>query len=463
MRAATAPVIALLLCGCQVAPAAPRNPAPAMVFDRIATGPMATPGAQTPVGAEARPPLPLEWSAGGRPAVPFPREVATNVRIDADRPATVGETLHGGSGRSGGSAGPGDPADQVDLATDAFLVSPDGRPVRVMPGDAVPIPARLAGLWSYFAPGRVPTSIELSDGPAPILHPSAVEPVAATVYAAEVFGRVNPPAAGVVVAYCAPGRRSYPAVASEPDGSFRLIVEVAGPEDGVLLARAGTTLRALRATQVEPGALVEVPTLDLVAPTTAASSLPQPPAGLAIVERAIVAIVPTGSGAFPLPLWSSDAAPFEGPTAYPLPEVPLASRLVALDPTGSSGSAVSGPVDEPSAFLPPPDLAGLPASLAAGATLAWPAVPGATLYTLRLTSPAAAAPLWEAAVHSPRVALPQVRLDPRMALEVAAWDVAGLTTYSVASLRALRLPDGLPDRVGRRSWSTRFFGPAIKP
>lgn len=460
VRWVAAPAIALLLGGCQVAPVAAPGLA-AMVFDRVADRPASF--ASEPVTGGAR------VAPAAYPALATAGSSQTEDPAGDRVPPSVGPAMRATAtpvpGRRGGSSGRADGQGDATMEPETYFMPPEGRPMPAEPGDAVPIPAQLVGLWSYFAPGRVPTTVEVIDGPPPVLHPSAVDPAAEAIGQASLTGRLNPPEADVMIMYCAPGRRSYPAVATAPDGTFRLAVNVDGPEEGVLVARPGeaSARRALRAIHLVPGAVVEVPVLDLVLPATAAVDPPQPPAGLEVVERAVVAVVPTGAGAFPVSLWSSDAAPFDGPIAYPLPDVAQASRLVAIGSGGTSGSAMSAPVGERTPFMPPPDLASL-AAPEAGATLAWPAVPGATLYTLRLTSPAAAAPLWEAAVRSPHAIVPPpVRLAPRMALEVVAWDVAGLTPYSVAGLRALRLPDGVPAQVGRRSWATRMFGPSIKP
>jgi hypothetical protein len=116
-------------------------------------------------------------------------------------------------------------------------------------------------------------------------------------------------------------------------------------------------------------------------------------------------------------------------------------------------------------FLGVPDLGGLTAPLAAGQTLSWPAVPGATLYTARLTAIGQVAPVWEGASDTPSLALPEglALPDATLVLQLDAWNAPDVSVYTVAQVRALRVPAGVGGARGQHSWARRVFGPAAKP
>jgi hypothetical protein len=100
--------------------------------------------------------------------------------------------------------------------------------------------------------------------------------------------------------------------------------------------------------------------------------------------------------------------------------------------------------------------------VAAGTTLSWPTVAGASLYTVRLSDASTQdMPLWEAATTSPRVTVPSGLsfAGHALVLQVTAWDAPELSPYSVAALRQLRVPTDLPGPAGRASRTIRTLVP----
>jgi hypothetical protein len=207
------------------------------------------------------------------------------------------------------------------------------------------------------------------------------------------------------------------------------------------------------------GGATQAPDLTLQAPGPAGNPLPAPPSGMAITDAALHVGEPGDErdAIYPLvPFHLLGAAPL--PT-YQLPgPFSLLTIYLAQAQAGTSGSVVGGSPNHLPNFLPPPDLSRLQPFVKAGTTLSWPAVPGASLYILKLFSPPAVVPLWEAAGQQPSFVVPPIPLLARpLLLRVEAWDAAALDVYSVASLRRLQmvLPSGIPALQGRFGWSER--------
>jgi len=186
-----------------------------------------------------------------------------------------------------------------------------------------------------------------------------------------------------------------------------------------------------------------------------ADAAPTPPGGLVADLNELVLADAGGSGV-PLSVLASRG---QALATYAVPGADWLLRYRAIAPEGGRSSSTCGPVGAVPAFLAPPDLTGLPASLAGGTTLQWPAVAGARVYTVRLTRvDVPDPPLWEGASASPRLTIPAPLQLPAsgMTLRVEAWDAPSVTLFTLASVRALRLPadDG---RAGRFSAAVRRY------
>lgn len=330
----------------------------------------------------------------------------------------------------------------------------DGRELVLTGDDAVALPAGLTGLVSLFVPGRVPSTIEVPTG-LTALHPQVIAQAPAPAGLAEIEGQAPP---GAVVAYHAPGRTGYLGAIADAEGRFRLEVPLDGTESGVLSARdhQPTPQLALAAVSLRAGERTAAPALVLAGPggEAAAPALP----GAWRWAGAWISAVPDGPAAWRLSLLSRPGG--EPLPLYATPGFSPVASFTAESPDGLQGGLVSGPPDAMPAWMEAPDLSGLPAALASGQAIAWPAVPGASLYTLRLTSPDQTYPVWEAACVTPRLVVPAgLALDQSaLKLEVTAWDAPEVTAYSVAGLRALRLPAGPSGLAGRLSWARRALG-----
>jgi hypothetical protein len=369
---------------------------------------------------------------------------AANVLPDAT--SAVGVPAASGSS-SARRAAPTDPdAPRLRLA--------DGRELVLTGGDSVALPAGVTGLVSLFVPGRVPATIEVPAG-LTALHPQAIAHAPAPTGLAEIAGLAEP---GAVVAYHAPGRTAYIGAIADADGRFRLEVPLDGTESGVLSARdhQPTPQLALAAVDLRAGELTAAPALRLAGPSgeAAAPALP----GAWRFAGAWSSAVPDGPTAWRLSLLSRPGG--EPLPTYTAPGFSPVAAFTAESPDGMQGGLVSGPPGALPAWLEAPDLSGLPAALESGQAIAWPAVPGAGLYTLRLTSPDQTHPVWEAACVTPRLVVPPgLALDQAgLKLELTAWDAPEVTVYSVAGLRALRLPAGPSGLEGRMSWARRALG-----
>jgi hypothetical protein len=350
---------------------------------------------------------------------------------------------------------------------DNFLVLPSGARVAAPNADLVSVPAGLRGLVSYFAPGRVPTTVEAA-GAAFTLHPPGVGAIQPPSGQAVLHGSLGSPEAGVMVAYYAPGRSDFCGTVTAADGSFSLEVPLDGNEQGMLVASDRQPRPRLAVAAVSPaaGSDVNVGTLTLSAPAVAGNTPPAPPAGLALVRETLTAFDtahPLSSSGFSwgAPLLANDA--LASLPAYSFEGFSLATGFAAASPDGAQGSVIGGDPAALPDYLAAPDLSALPAQLTAGQALQWPQVPGATLYTISLSAAADGAPLWEAATSAPGLRIPaQLKLPAAgLSLHVTAWDVPKLGVYSVASLRALRLPTS-ELASGRFSWCRRVFGSLVK-
>lgn len=379
--------------------------------------------------------------------------------LPAPSPTTAPATpiAAGGSGGSG-SAG---------LAPTTFLVGPGGQRVAVTPGDTVPLPAGMSGLVTLFAPGRVPATVRLPAGGLPALHPQAVAAEAPPVGTATVTGAVSPAQAGVSVLYVSRGREGFVGTTTGADGTYTLAVPLDGSEPGVIVARDASSspqLALARVTAVS-GASASAPPLTLSAAGASAAPAPTPPAGLTLSQAALMAVEDAAGTPWAVPLVITNEAPISAPATYALGDAALTVVYAAEAADGLSGAEAAAPPAEAAAFLAVPDLGALAAPLAAGQTLSWPAVAGATLYTARLTAIGQGAPVWEGASDTPSLALPEgLDLpDATMVLQVDAWNAPDVSVYTVAQVRALRVPSGVEGPRGQHSWARRVFGPAAKP
>lgn len=366
------------------------------------------------------------------------------------------------SGSGGASGAPAPAAAPVDPRVPHVLLA-DGRMVAVADADAIALPPGLTGLVSLIVPGRVPSTIELPADGVAALHPLATANAPDPTGQAVVAGVVSPAQPGVRVSYHAPGRSAYLAAVTDADGHFSLTVPLDGDEAGVLLAKDGQAAPrvALAAVTLHAGTTAEAPALALADPTGPAAA-PALPAGWQWQGASLSAMPASSVSPWRVPVLAHDGD--AALSAYEAPGFGLVASYAAASADERQGGLVCGAPGAPADWLAPIDPAGLPATLGAGAAVTWPAVPDAKLYTLRVTASGQPATLWEAASVSPRVTVPAgLALDqPGMVLELTAWDAPDVSIYSVASLRALRLPAGPQGLGGRLSWARRAIGPASK-
>ncbi|HEY9722898.1 MAG TPA: hypothetical protein V6D47_12880 [Oscillatoriaceae cyanobacterium] len=378
-----------------------------------------------------------------------PAPVAT---IAPERPAFVG---------GGGSAPVPAPSAPVG---DSYFLLPNGDRVAAEKGDAVPVPQGLSGLVSYFAPGRVPCTLSV-DGQGPTtLHPRAEAAPSAPSGHAMVSGQVTPGAPDLLVRYCAPGESAFVATTTDADGRFALEVPLDGRAQGVLLVsdRQPSPRLAIAPVSLQDGASDTAPPLTLATPSANAQTPPPPPNGLTLVQRTLTAFSEpsrdAGGFAWGVPLLIGDPA---SSADYAFDGFEIATGYTAESPDQSAGSVIGGS-GQLTSFLAPPDLSRLPDRLVDGQSLDWEAVPGAHLYTVSLGAPTASAPVWEGASSAPHLQLPEgLKLPGNATVRVCAWDAPELSVYSVAALRAMRLPQSsLPE--GRFSWAERPIGVSSK-
>lgn len=400
-------------------------------------------------GAEAAVPV---LDAGAPPSPPAGGSYAS-----AATPAPA-PTPASGSGGGGAPASPGDPA----RPSGSFLVLSDGRIVPVPEGGTVDLPAGTTGEVSLFMPGRVPSTLELAaPGPLPALHPLADSIPGEPLTTADISGALASPEAGVSVSYMASGHRTFTGATSDGFGVYAFSVPLEAPEEGLLVAReaSGWPQLAVVPLALQPGQTVGAPSLMLAAPTGIQPPAPAVPLGMTLSARALR--VSTGApGARPMTVLSVNGD--HDLPAYDLPGLEVTLRYDASSPDGRAGSTVVGPPGLLPSFLAAPDLTALSGPLKPASRLAWPAVPGATLYVVWLADAVSSAtPLWEAVTTDPAVSIPRwVPLaGHELLLQVQAWDAPEVSAYSVAGLRQLRVPTDLPGPTGRTSRAIRKLAP----
>jgi len=303
----------------------------------------------------------------------------------------------------------------------------------------------------------VPSTIVVDrpdQGRIPLLHQRPQSGALGPRGVATLTGSLGLAGAELVLSYRSAGRTQQASGLADTTGAFSFEVPVSGVEDGLIIAsgRSSDEPVAIARLRIEEGQTIPVTGL---APTSPAGWLagPPPPSGLLPGASGLVVIE---DGPQPVRI---DMLGFPG-TAVPrlaVPGITTAAAFYAERADGLAGASVLTAESAAPAFLSPPDLASLPDLLVPGAVLAWPAVAGASLYTLRLQAFGHALPLWEGATKSTRIVLPPdlpAEL-PDLELRVDAWAASDVTLYSVAGLRQLRLPDS-PQRIGgRHSWALR--------
>ena len=340
-----------------------------------------------------------------------------------------------------------------------YLRGPQGQVLPVAPSDAIALPPGLSGDWSLFVSGMVPSSIELPGSGQVIAHPLSVAGSPIPQQQSVIQGVVSPPQAGIVVQYTSRGRHVFVGTTTQADGSFAFTVPIVGPESGLLVARdrATTPRLGLANVTLTPNATEDVQPVALVSPGPAATSLPLLPSGWHNSASLLEVAMSDAQGP-----WRATVLAVNSPSlpTYPLPSYLLVNDYFAASGDNMAGGETSGIPGQVPDFLPAPQLAGLPSSIAAGSPLNWPPVPSASLYTLQLTpQQQLTTPVWEGATVKPSLTVPQdlVPGASTLDLELDAWDAPGVDIYSVASLpslpRALIVPEGPPGTSGRHSWN----------
>jgi hypothetical protein len=351
-----------------------------------------------------------------------------------------------------GSGGGGDTRWDLEVAPVAF-----GAIALGAAGPEVALPPGAAGNVTLMAPDHVLGTIVLPPGNGvAALHPLPLVAPAAPTGRATVRGQLGPGGAGLAVSFRAAGRGAFYGATADATGAFSFQVPVDGSLSGVVLAaeRSESPQLAVARVTIVDGQTHDVALPALTDPGDAAIAAPPPPAGMG-VGVARLAVIDAPRGRLDLLAFSVGRVPRYDGTGLSLagvfeaqrPDSTAGSELVTVDGAGAS-------------FLDAPDLAGLPAQLAPGEVISWPAVAGASLYTLRLQRPGAARPLWEGAGPYARMRLPAELPTGHANLEllVEAWSSSEVSVYSVASLapaRALRIPATPTTPGGRRSWALR--------
>jgi len=373
------------------------------------------------------------------------------------------------------------PVSQVPAGR-AFVRLPSGLALVLSASQPDVLPAGVSGEVIVEGDGQVPVTLAL-DGRLPVemhpVHPGAADPAEAH---AVLTGSVSPAVAGTRVQLLVPGRTLYLGIEAATDGSFSLDVPTAGIGRAVLVAAVGPGVSpalALVRTVVAADTSNALPALTLIEPQPSAYALlsrfgllggtdevlppdpfPAPPAGL--VHAGIELRVAEGGPDAP---WAASILATEG-SSLPTYELPGFDLRHAHQYVSADRRAWSEVVGLPNA-LPTP-LAPVAAihgdGLRPGGRLTWEEVPGASLYTVRVTDRyTPTPPLWEAAVSLPSAAVPPTLALAGHELEVRvdAWDGAELDVYGLAGLpprgpRAMRVPANLPGASGRHSWRSEF-------
>lgn len=404
------------------------------------------------LGVQA-PPSPAASPEAGTPR---PEPTATS-----DAPVVAPATAPSVTGGSGGSGGNGSGAPGPAFPDDGPYFFMVGQPP--LPGlaaDEVPLPAGASGETSLFAPGRVPSTLVLAAGAE---APAATHPRPNTLAGpaggpATLVGVLGQGSGGARVRFAAPSRLAAADTPASPEAAFSLAIPLANGEPALVVAVDAAVPPRLGLARVSPaeGDTLDVGSLPLLAPAQVPAPAPVPPGPLLADLDELLLADGAGPGR-PLLVLATRGQPL---VTYPVPGASWLLRYNARDPAGNRSSAVCGPPTGVPAFLAPPDLAGLPATLSPGTALAWPAVAGATLYTVRLIANGIPdPPVWEGVSPSPRITLPAPLRLPSggLALRVEAWDAPDVTIYSLASLpRRLRLPTD-EAHAGRFSAATRRY------
>lgn len=416
-------------------------------------------------GAPARDNTPVVTRGStAKPGVQAPS--APTTPLMPSQATAPGGTHVGGGGTGGAGVGGTPPGDGV-------LQLPDGQTINVPPGAVVSLPGGVSGNISLVVPSYVASTIVLAPGQSPAtLHPRSDTVSAATTATARLVGKLASAESGVLVQYLSPGRTLFAGGRTAADGSYAFNVPVGGAEQGLVIAHDANAFPRLAIARVSlsPDATTTADPLALATPTaspTAAyrvlgfgspppSALPAPPAGMSLTASALSDVETQAGGT-----WRAQLLAFNGGGVplYDLPGFTLVHSYQASTAAGDATSLTSGPPGNVPSFLTAPDLSQV-ARPAPGLALAWPAVAGATLYTVAL-APADQpnAPLWEGASASPQLTLPTGLNFTGLALrlQVDAWDAPEVTIYSVANLRALRVPDAPQGPTGRLSVAFKTF------
>jgi hypothetical protein len=380
------------------------------------------------------------------------------VEVPVVKPSTASTTGGGGTGGGGPTGGPPTPPSLPDLVAAFVQADPSQVGLGADGWGTVLLPAGTTGAVTISAAGFVSSTLVIDVGDAAriqAVHQRPLDGLPVPQGQATLAGDLGPAGAALVVAYHAPGLAQAASVVADGTGAFSLAVPVAGEADGIVVAYAPGNEAALALAKVHvlEGQVVTVTGLAPVAPVDAIHPPPLPN-GLVPGNSGLVLL--DGTGATPVRL---DLVGFPGTTVprYDLPGFTLAASFEAERPDHHAGTAVVTTSSGQPGFLPVPDLGGMPDLLVPGQQLAWPAVAGATLYTLRLQRFGDALPIWEGASGSPRVVLPPDLPTGQadMELEVDAWAANEVSIYTVAGLRQLRVPREAATVGGRRSWAIR--------
>lgn len=401
-------------------------------------------------------PLPgVAWGRGGGKApIPLkPEPVATPVPTGPFFPSTVSiEDIAAELAALPAGEGTG------------AIVGEDGKTVNVAAGAAVAMPTGASGTVTALFAGTVPATLALGMGGVPVLHPRSTVVPALPAGRVTMTGVVSPPVADVQVRFVAPGRRDMPTATTAADGSYSLEVPADGPVDGVLVAEEVAAPGRLAVASVTVSEGTGAPVLALVSPRETIDPLPSGPSGFYLAESALAASMPTR----PLP-WRVPLTTVRGGrvASYAMSGVSLVETYLGRSADGSAGTLTGGTPGKVPPFMAPPDLSGLVEALTPGTALSWPAVPGATLYTIALMAGDRPVPVWEGATAGTQLTIPAAVSLPEetLTLQVTAWDAPDVTLYSIASVpaaRQLRVPAEPQGQGGRMSWATRVYPVVVR-
>jgi hypothetical protein len=441
-------VCACLLAGCSTPPASFAVGGTVFVIERTLEAPAPLPIKTTNVTA-VQPPS-VDASASTSEA--SPRAVGSSSAPTAIVSASGGGGLAGGSGGGGATPTPG-PA--------SFFINADGTQSNAVVADAVPLPVIQVGEVSLIAAGRVPSSLVLGGGMVPsVTHPRPDALVNPFPGLGTLTGLPAPALGGLAVRFIGADRSTFTSTLSPATVPFTLNVPVVAATQGLVVITEPIARPRLGVVSANPapGATQDLGAIPLVSPGADQAPPPLAPPGLAITG-AELRLADAGGAGVALPIFAIESATLP---SYALPGTfQLAYKAANADST--QASEVCGPIGLIPAFLVPPDASAIANPLVAGQTLVWPAVPGATLYTLRLLGASIPdPPLWEGATASPSIVLPRqlVLAGKRLTLHLDAWDATGVSVFSVASLRAprqLRLPTDPIAVTGRHAAAIRVL------